>query len=66
MDELAFIVFLGLVLTGAVFAVKSEVDGNKAFHNQCVEAGGTPMRLAKQGNICLKDATQIPLILKVS
>lgn len=65
MGDFAFVLIVAVVLCGFGFAIKSESDGIKNFNNQCIEAGGNPARLAKQGNICLKDATQIPLIIKV-
>lgn len=58
--------FAAVVFGGSWMLVKDEVDTRTHFNNQCIEAGGNPVRLAKQGNICLKDATQIPIIIKVS
>jgi hypothetical protein len=65
MGEFSFVLFITLIVVAAGLAVKSESDDIKRFNNQCIEAGGNPVRLAKQGNICLKDAAQIPLIIKV-
>lgn len=65
MDEFAFVLILALVIGVVGYAIKSESDEIKNFNNQCIEAGGNPVHLANQGNICLKDATQIPLIIKV-
>jgi hypothetical protein len=65
MGDIAFIAFLALVVILLFGAAKSESTENTNFRNQCIEAGGNPVKLAKQGNICLKDATQIPLIIKV-
>lgn len=65
MGEVAFVLLIALVVGVFGYAVKSENDENNSFNNHCIEAGGNPVRLAKHGNICLKDATQIPLIIKV-
>lgn len=65
MADILFVMFLVAVVGVLGYAVKSESDENTNFRNQCIENGGTPVRTAKQGNICLKDATQILFIQKV-
>jgi len=65
MEEFLFGAFLALIGLGFYSLISSDTTHQTHFHNQCVEAGGTPVRFANQGDICLKDATQIPLIKPV-